>query len=54
MLAWWLCLRLSSLFFVDNLRSHFRHFRFVSMQHLYEVILYDLGKEVPLPVPDTS
>ena len=38
----------------DNLRSHFRHFRFVSMQHLYEVILYDLGKEVPLPVPDTS
>jgi hypothetical protein len=38
----------------DNLRSHFRHFRFNSMQHLYEVILYDLGKEVPLPLPDTS
>ncbi|MHB8954807.1 MAG: hypothetical protein ACYC4U_17690 [Pirellulaceae bacterium] len=41
----------------DNLRSnfrHFRHFRFDSMQHLYEVILYDLGKEVPLPVKDTS
>jgi hypothetical protein len=38
----------------DNLRSHFRHFRFDSMRHLYEVILYDLGKEVPLPVSDTS
>jgi hypothetical protein len=38
----------------DNLRSHFRHFRIDSMRHLYEVILYDLGKEVPLPAPDTS
>jgi hypothetical protein len=38
----------------DNLRSHFRHFRFDSMQKLYEAILYDLGKEVPLPAPDTS
>lgn len=38
----------------DNLRSHFRHFRFDSMRTLYEAILYDLGKEVPLPMPDTS
>ncbi len=38
----------------DNLRSHFRHFTFRSMQQLYEVILYDLGKEVPLPGWDTS
>lgn len=37
----------------DNLRSHFRHFRFDSMRALYEAILYDLGKEVPLPAPDT-
>ena len=38
----------------DNLRSHFRHFRFRSMRHLYEVILDDRAKEVPLPVWDTS
>jgi hypothetical protein len=38
----------------DNLRSHFRHFRFRSMRHLYEAILYDLGKEIALPTPDTS
>jgi len=38
----------------DNLRSHFRHFRFRSMRDLYEAILYDLGKEVSLPAPDTS
>jgi hypothetical protein len=38
----------------DNLRSHFRHFRIHSMRQLYEAILYDLGKEVPLPMPDTS
>lgn len=38
----------------DNLRSHFRHFRIESMRQLYEAILYDLGKEVPLPMPDTS
>ncbi len=34
----------------DHLRSHFRHFRFDSMQHLYEVMLYDLAKEVPAPL----
>ena len=38
----------------DNLRSHFRHFRFRSMRHLYEAILFDLGKEVSLPSLDTS
>ena len=38
----------------DNLRSHFRHFLFRSMQHLYEVILYDLAKELPAPTLDTS
>ena len=38
----------------DNLRSHFRHFRFRSMRHLYEAILYDLGKEVCLPTLDTG
>lgn len=35
----------------DNLRSHFR---FCSMRHLYEAILYDLAKEVPLPTLDSS
>jgi Transposase DDE domain len=38
----------------DNLRSHFRHFTFTSMQHLYEVILHDLAKELPAPSLDTS
>jgi hypothetical protein len=38
----------------DNLRSHFRHFVFTSMQHLYEVILHDLAKELPAPRLDTS
>ena len=33
----------------DHLRSHFRHFEFRSMQHLYEVVLYDLAKELPAP-----
>jgi hypothetical protein len=37
----------------DNLRSHFRHFTFTSMQHLYEVILHDLAKELPAPQVDT-
>jgi hypothetical protein len=38
----------------DNLRSHFRHFAFMSMQHLFEVMLCDLAKELPAPQPDTS
>jgi hypothetical protein len=33
----------------DRIRSHFRHFQFQSMQHLYEVELYDLAKELPAP-----
>ena len=38
----------------DNLRSHFRHFTFQSMLHLYEVILHDLAKELPAPIFNTS
>lgn len=38
----------------DNVRSHFRHFIFSSMRHLYEVMLYDLAKELPAPTLDTS
>jgi len=33
----------------DYMRSHFRHFQFRSMEHLYEVMLYDLAKELPAP-----
>lgn len=33
----------------EKLRSHFYHFRFCSMRLLYEVILYDRAKEIPLP-----
>jgi hypothetical protein len=33
----------------DHLRSHFRHFRFDSMQQLYEVMFNDLAKELPPP-----
>ena len=33
----------------DHVRSHFRHFRFDSMQQLYEVMLNDLAKELPAP-----
>jgi hypothetical protein len=29
-------------------RSHFYHFVFRSMQQLYEIVLYDLAKELPL------
>lgn len=38
----------------DNLRSHFRHFTFHSMEHLYETILHDRAKNVPVPGFDTS
>ena len=38
----------------DNLRSHFRHFVFKSMRHLYEVMLLDMAKEFALPTYDTS
>jgi hypothetical protein len=37
----------------ERLRSHFWHFIFQSMQHLYEVILYDLAKNVPAPMLNT-
>ena len=33
----------------DHIRSHFRHFSFRSMQHLYEVVLYEVAKELPAP-----
>jgi hypothetical protein len=33
----------------EKLRSHFYHFRFCSMRLLYEAILYDRAKEIPLP-----
>ena len=38
----------------ERLRSHFWHFTFQSMQHLYQVMLYDLAKEVPAPKLDTG
>ena len=33
----------------DHMRSHFRHFEFATMHHLYEVVLYDLARELPAP-----
>lgn len=33
----------------DYMRSHFRHFDFVSMEHLYEVILRDGATGIPAP-----
>lgn len=38
----------------DNVRSHYRHFTFTSMHHLYQVMLYDLAKELPAPCLNTS
>jgi hypothetical protein len=38
----------------EKLRSHFYHFTFRSMQQLYEAMLYDLARGVPLPTLDTS
>jgi len=38
----------------ERIRSHYWHFSFRSMRHLYEVILHDLAKELPAPVFDTS
>jgi hypothetical protein len=38
----------------DQVRSHFRHFRCDSMRRIYEAILYDLTKNLPLPVFDSS
>ncbi len=33
----------------ERVRSHYYHFRFRSMRHLHEVVLYDLAKEIPAP-----
>jgi len=38
----------------DHVRSLFRYFRIRSMRHLYEALLYDLAKEVPLPGLNSS
>ena len=38
----------------EKLRSHFYHFTFRSMRQLYEAMLYDLAKGVPLPTLDSS
>ena len=38
----------SKRFLWELLRSHFYHFEFSCMRQLYEVILYDLAKELPL------
>jgi hypothetical protein len=38
----------------DNLRSHYRHFTFPSMRHLYEVMLHDLAIELPAPRLNSS
>jgi hypothetical protein len=38
----------------ESLRSHFQHFTFRSMQHLYEVMLHDLAKNVAPPECNTS
>jgi hypothetical protein len=38
----------------DNLRSHYRHFIFHSMRHLYEVMLNDLAIELPAPTLNSS
>jgi hypothetical protein len=37
----------------ESQRSHFWHFTFKSMRHLYQVMLYDLAKELPAPTLDT-
>lgn len=38
----------------ENLRSHYTHFIFTSMKHLYEVMLHDIAKGIPPPEWDTS
>jgi hypothetical protein len=37
----------------DRLRSHFRHFVFRSMRHLYHIMLYDLAIKLPAPILNT-
>jgi hypothetical protein len=38
----------------EQVRSHFQHFRCDSMRRIYEAILYDLTKNLPLPGFDSS
>lgn len=38
----------------EALRSHFYHFTFRSMRQLYEAMLHDLARRVPLPTLDSS
>lgn len=38
----------------EQVRSHFQHFRCDSMQRIYEAILYDLTKNVPIPRLNSS
>ncbi|MGH9439563.1 MAG: transposase [Terriglobia bacterium] len=38
----------------EKVRSHFEHFRCDSMRRIYEAILYDLTKNLPLPGVDSS
>jgi len=38
----------------EKLRSHFHHFEFTSMRHVYQVMLLELGKGVPAPSVDTG
>jgi hypothetical protein len=38
----------------ERLRSHFWHFLFQSIEHLYQVLLYDRAKELPAPVLNTA
>jgi hypothetical protein len=38
----------------ESLRSHFRHFVFRSMRHLYQVMFYHADKKLPAPVVNTG
>jgi hypothetical protein len=38
----------------DQVRSHFQHFRCDSMRRIYEAILYDLTKNLPIPRLNSS
>ena len=38
----------------EQVRSHYHHFRCDSMRRIYEAILYDLTKNLPIPGLDSS
>ena len=38
----------------ESLRAHFQLLTYESMEHLYQVMLHDLGKEIPAPRPPNS